>query len=170
MANMDDMPTILAKRDDRKGSSEVLFDGQDAKIIEGRNWRVTANGYVYRNAWFLRRCVKIYLHRELLGICASGRRVEVDHKNGNKLDNRRENIRTCSRGLNNANRRKPRAGKSSRYRGVTWAKDKQRWQAQIGFRGKNLLIGRFETEEDAARAYDVEAGKLFGQFARPNFP
>lgn len=130
---------------------------------------MTPNGYVYRNRWAAGRTVKTYLHRELLGVQHAGRSVEVDHVNGNKLDNRRENIRLCQRGLNNANRRKLRDGKQSKFRGVTWAKDKQRWQAQIGFRGKNIMLGRFKTEEEAARAYDKEARKLYGEFARPNF-
>lgn len=157
---------IPARRDDGKGLSEIQFDDQDADLVGKWKWRVTGNGYAYRNAWVDGRSVKTYLHRVILNPTGS---VEVDHINGDRLDNRRSNLRPCTRADNNAAARRTRKGRSSKFRGVTWAKDKQRWQAQIGYRGKNIILGRFAAEEDAARRYDEEARKLYGDFARPNF-
>jgi len=165
------MKTILAGRDDRKGVSEVLIDEQDTDVAGPWKWRVTHNGYVYRNSWGAVQ-VKIYLHRAIMRVTHASREVEVDHINHDKLDNRRENLRLCTRSLNNAARLGNRKRKYSDYRGVTYAKSKKTkpWKAQIGYRGKNVNIGRYKTEEEAAKSYDKEARRLFGEFARPNFP
>jgi hypothetical protein len=159
--------TIPAARDFHKDIVQVVIDKADTSVVGSYKWRVNSQGYAYRNDWNGGRQRKLYLHRAIMGIANMTRGVEVDHIDGDRLNNRRNNLRLCTRGHNNAARRKQ-AG-SSKFRGVTWAKDKQRWQAQIGFRGKNIVLGRFKTEEEAARAYDKEARKLYGDFARPNF-
>lgn len=159
--------TIPVARDFHKDMVQAVLDKEDATVVGGYKWRVNSQGYVYRNDWNGGRQRKLYLHRVVMGIANMARGIEVDHRNGDKLDNRRENLRLCTRGHNNAARRKQ-TGCSSKFRGVTWDKDKKRWQAQIGFRGKNKVLGRFKVEEDAARAYDKEARKLYGEFAQPN--
>lgn len=98
----------------------------------------------------------------------------VDHINGDGLDNRRANLRVCSRRDNNCNASKA-PGKSSRYKGVSLSYGK--WRAAIrggpvmpnGWR-KGIVLGYFSDEEDAARAYDAAAVRYFGEFARLNFP
>lgn len=91
----------------------------------------------------------------------------VDHQDHNGLNNRRSNLREATKAQNGANQWK-RPGRSSRYKGVVWYRN--RWVAQIGVSGESRYLGRFLNEEDAARAYDAAALEAFGEYAYPNFP
>lgn len=91
--------------------------------------------------------------------------VLIDHKNGNGLDNRKVNLRRCNSSQNSGNTRKHTDG-ASRFKGVHFHKRRGRWCAMI----RHKHIGLYDTEEDAAVAYDKEAAKVFGEFARMNFP
>ncbi len=93
----------------------------------------------------------------------------VDHKNGDGLDNTRGNLRLATSVQNGANQR-PNLGTSSAYKGVSWHRDRRKWQANIGVAGKQRYLGLFSDEEDAARAYDDAAREAFGEFALLNFP
>jgi len=93
----------------------------------------------------------------------------IDHINGNGLDDRRANMRTCTNQQNMRNLRKRRSG-SSIYKGVYYDKRRRTWYARICHNGKNIHLGTFATEIEAARAYDRAARRLFGEFARLNFP
>lgn len=108
----------------------------------------------------------LYMHRLVMN-APSG--VNVDHANGNPLDNRRQNLRFCNQSQNNANGRMGR-GTTSRYRGVFWDKARNRWRVSIQVRGRNNNIGRFTDETEAAKRYDVAAREAFGEFATLNFP
>lgn len=90
----------------------------------------------------------------------------IDHRNGNGLDNRKENLRFATPQQNAWNNRK-RKNAASRYKGVS--RKKEKWSAKICIDGKQIYIGTFALEEDAARAYDEKAKGLFGEFARLNF-
>ena len=94
---------------------------------------------------------------------------EIDHKNINGLDNRRCNLRTCTRSQNNANRRK-RKGCSSQYKGVRLHRLTGKYTAQIRYGNRTHHLGYFVPEVDAAIAYDEVARKVFGKYARFNFP
>ena len=90
---------------------------------------------------------------------------EIDHINGDPLDNRWGNLRAATKTENMRNRR-CRSGSTSKYLGVYWNSNAAKWQAQIGFR----YIGSFVCEIEAAKAYDAAAVRLYGDFAKPNFP
>jgi hypothetical protein len=93
----------------------------------------------------------------------------IDHINGDKLDNMIENLRVCSNKQNCRNQYKKEITKS-KYKGVSWHKRDKYWYAYGPGEDENQhYIGRFETEEDAARVYDNAVRRCFGAFARPNF-
>lgn len=122
----------------------------------------------YYHTGYARGCVGknkiIYMHRFILN-APDGMRS--DHKDLDKLNNQRYNIRLCTVQQNNMNTEK-RSGFTSKYKGVSWAKRRDKWQAQIKFNYKVACLGFFKCEICAAEAYNREAIKLFGEFARVN--
>jgi hypothetical protein len=94
---------------------------------------------------------------------------EVDHVNRNGLDNRRENLRLATKGQNAMNRGKVNK-KTSSFKGVHWSESSRKWRAVIYINKKQIHLGLFVCEEEAARTYDAKARDLFGDFARLNFP
>ena len=105
------------------------------------------------------------MHRFILN---AQRKQDVDHENHDGLDNRRKNMRLCSRRQNSQNRLK-RPGRSSVYKGVTLDKRSGRWQAGINVNGTWKYLGKYIVERDAAVQYDIAAVKYFGIFACTNF-
>lgn len=93
---------------------------------------------------------------------------EVDHINRNGLDNRRANLRTCTKSENAANREKVGGDTSSKYKGVHRRADSGKWMARIKVNGRRRSLGCFYSEEEAALAYNVAATEEFGEFARVN--
>lgn len=92
---------------------------------------------------------------------------EIDHKDGNGLNNQRDNLRACNGTQNNWNMR-ARKG-SSQYKGVCWNKNANKWKSRIKAYGKETHIGYFDCEVEAAKAYDEMAIAVFGEFANTNF-
>ena len=90
---------------------------------------------------------------------------QIDHRNGNGLDNRRFNLRFCTHTQNQQNREPQKS--RSRYKGVCWHKRNKKWQAQIKGNKKHYL-GCFDNEIKAAEAYNRKASELFGEFANLN--
>lgn len=148
----------------------ALIDEEDLPLVAGYSWHVyhkSDSHLWYAVAWIpgCRPKRKIGLHNLIVGA------PRVDHRNGNGLDNRRENLRECTQRQNIRNTRK--RASASRFKGVTFQRDRathaKPWLAQIkGERKQNL--GRYATEEEAARAYDRAASTMFGEFAKLNFP
>jgi len=91
----------------------------------------------------------------------------VDHRNGDGLDNRRQNLRPANDSKNQMNARM-RSDNPSGFKGV--CADRHRWMARIQLDGRRTYLGYFATPQEAARAYDAAAVELFGEYARPNFP
>lgn len=91
----------------------------------------------------------------------------VDHINGDRLDNRPENLREITASGNIANS-KPRTGSKSKYLGVGWSSAHGKWIANITHNGKAKYIGIYACEIEAARNYNIWAKKLHGQYARLN--
>jgi len=104
------------------------------------------------------------MHRFLMD---ASKGVEVDHKNGNGLDNQRGNLRFASKSQNVRNRRCNRKGNKSGFKGV-YVEPYNRFRAVIKWEGKNVCIGLFGNAEEAAAAYDQRANDLYGEFAKTN--
>lgn len=90
-----------------------------------------------------------------------------DHKDGNGLNNQKDNLRICTKSQNGQNRRK-KEGCSSQFVGVTWSKKQKRWVAQIGIADRMTHLGSFIDERAAASAYNKAAVGMFGESAKLN--
>ena len=93
--------------------------------------------------------------------------LQVDHIDGNGLDNRRRNLRLATNTQNQQNCKAHRDNASG-LKGVSWVKQQRKWAARLTMGGKEKRLGRFDTKEEAAAAYDRAALELFGEFARTN--
>jgi hypothetical protein len=105
-----------------------------------------------------------YMHRLLMG---NPPKMEVDHKNGDTLDNRRSNLRIVTHAQNLANQRLH-VRSASGFKGVSWDKKSKKWAAHIKYQCRKRHLGYFAVKEDAARAYNAAATELFGEYARLN--
>jgi hypothetical protein len=93
----------------------------------------------------------------------------IDHINGNKLDNRKENLRIVTYTQNAQNKSK-RENTTSKYIGVYFRKDRNTWIAEIRVNSKKNYLGKFKTEIEAAKARDIATKKHFGEYGKLNFP
>ncbi len=141
----------------------AIVDAIDFERVSKHLWYAQWNksvGSFYATRKALGR--SILLHRFILS-CMPGE--SGDHKDGNTLDNRRLNLRKCSYAQNRANQRK-RSDNSSGYKGVCYDSKRCKWRSTA----KNVHVGYFSTNLEAAHAYDEKAKELFGEFAKLNFP
>jgi len=146
----------------------ALIDDRDAHLA-AHKWYAKRDCRAWYAARGARRGGKLRefrLHREVLGITDPD--VEVDHVNGNGLDNRRANLRIATAQQNQANR-SAQANNASGLKGVSWHKRDRKWRAHIRIAGKQHSLGYYATREEAAGAYDVAAVEAHGEFARRNF-
>lgn len=142
----------------------ALIDSADAEYVGRHNWCAVKGGHMWYAAHGGRRDNKahlFYLHRELMGDPCG---LEVDHKNRDGLDCRRENLRTATKAQNQFNCVKQRNSKSP-YKGVAFNKRANKWVAFICAHGKKLNLGYFSTPEEAHAAYSEAAKRLHGEFA-----
>lgn len=146
-----------------KGRFTVVDDDVFA-ILNQYTWQCSFHGYATRLDYETQKHIK--MHRQIMNP-PSG--MMVDHINGDKLDNRRSNLRVCTAAENSRNQR-VHSNNTSGFKGVHWDGSHKKWRALIKFEGKKFYAGRFSDVIDAARAYDAKARELFGQFARLNFP
>lgn len=139
----------------------TLVDDEDYEKFSSHKWHYTTVGYAATDIGGRKNKKKILLHRLITG---AGENDIVDHISGNKLDNRRCNLRITDKKGNQRNQGL-RVDNSSGYKGVYWDKSSQKWKAQITVDHKRISLGYHPTKEDAAKAYNDAASKLHGEFA-----
>lgn len=154
------MPTLVTAN-----GHEVLVDDADLHLVAALRWSAYEIG---RDCWYAMSEIsgrRVYMHRFVTG---APKGLDVDHRNGNGLDNRRENLRVVPHRLNLANQRIQSRPKSSRFKGVSRTKAGA-WESYIKVDGRRRHLGNFRDEVEAAKAYDRAALEAWGEFARPNF-
>lgn len=144
----------------------TLVDEDTLQAVKGMKYHYSSHGYAARSVHGKPRRI-VYLHREIMDAPEG---MEVDHTNGDKLDNRRENLRVIPKYGNLLN--KPvRPNTETGYKGVRVKKDPKRikrFYATITYEGKSYALGHFLTAEEAALAYNKAAVKYHKEFANLN--
>ena len=136
----------------------TIIDLSDLHLIRGYKWSWDGRDYVSSK----KDGKTIYLHNIIYGKLPAG--FEVDHKNRNRLINKRSNLRVSTKSQNDINRPgKP--GSSSQYKGVCWDKRKKKFKTYICKSGKYYHLGYFDDEKAAALTYNEKARVLFGEYA-----
>lgn len=146
---------------------KVQVDPEDRHTLDEQAWyidMIRGKLYVVGGDWVNGRMVKRFLHRMIMNAPPG---IQVDHINGDPLDNRRCNLRLCTHAENQCNQHVVRG--RSQFKGVTWHKQNRKWRARIVHHGKDIHLGLFDDEVEAARAYDAAACEFHGDFARLNF-
>lgn len=141
-----------------------VCDDEDFPELSKYRWRFGSPGYAVRTAKVNGRWTVMSMHRQLLNVPLN---FQTDHINGDKLDNRKENLRVCTPSQNRCNRGKT-LNNTSGIKGVFWHKRDNKWRAQIKVGGIQFWLGYFDSMEDASKAYNEAAIRLHGEFARLN--
>jgi hypothetical protein len=149
----------------RNGNRHTLhYDEEDRHLVEAHRWYVAVQAHtcyaVYSQPGTGGR-VKVRLHQLIVPGCP-----QVDHVNGNGLDNRRANLRPATHQQNMRNKR-TQARSEAGYKGV-FSDGNGRWRARIFCNGQRFNLGSYDTPEEAALIYNAAAEKHFGEFAYLN--
>lgn len=141
----------------------AVVDAADAPLVSRYSWyALHVEGLWYAQAK-IEGGRRVLMHRMILGLDGP----MTDHRDGDGLNNRRSNLRPCTRSQNMANKKKHR-NSTNPYKGID--KYGHKWRARIRVNTQRLSLGIFLSAEDAARAYDDAARLHFGEFALTNFP
>ncbi len=147
----------------------AIIDSEDFEKVKKYKWHLMSNKakthfYARCNVYTKGKGKNIYLHRLIMN---AEKGKLVDHKDGDGLNCKKSNLRISTQAQNQQNRKKFKS--STGYKNVV-GKDRKTFRYTITVEGKRKYIGNFTKAVDAARAYDEHAKKLFGEFARLNFP
>lgn len=143
------------------GSFPFLFDLEDLPIIQNHIWYRDKDGYLVSCYYFNGQQRFVRFHRIVMR--AQPGQV-VDHINKDRSDNRKQNLRCCSRSENVRNRGLC-SSNTSGVTGVFFDKARDKWVASITHEHNRILIGRFSDKEDAIAARLAKESELFNEFA-----
>lgn len=149
-------------------SHVVVLDAEDLPLLEGWAIGVTDEGYVGLQG--SQKEFPPFTVRLSRLITNAPMGMEVDHISGDRLDNRKSNLRICTKSENQQNCRK-RSDNCCNFKGVSYAKTQRgvkKYRAQIRANGSRIFLGWFRTPEEAARAYNAKAHEMCGEYARIN--
>jgi hypothetical protein len=137
----------------------TVVSNKDYKNLKSKKWYYAA-GYAVRTE----KGKRVYMHRVIKNPCQT---QVVDHKNGDKLDNRRSNLRVCSSRENHCNQKISKHNTSG-AKGVVFNKKNSNWNARITHKMKRIHLGTFKTKEEAIVAYNKAAQKYHGKYRKEN--
>lgn len=149
---------------------ETIVDDEDYVWLSKWKWKAQVNKkgvYAVRTKTMRNNIPEykcIYMHREIMKTLSG---LVVDHINGNKLDNRKNNLRNCKQFENMAHRVKKQSNNTSGFHGVSFNTKYNKWVAQLMFDGKHIWLGQFKNKQDAIKARKAGEDKYFGEF-KPN--
>lgn len=147
----------------------TLIDAEDCLKVIPYRWNARYDKYsdsyrAYTNARIDGKQTTLIMHRLIMD---APKGMSVDHINHDTLDNRKANLRLATTAQNNKNAPKRKDNKSG-YKGVSWRRDKEKYQAKIKNDNVQHYLGYFDTPEEAALAYNKAAVQMHGEFAAPN--
>ena len=150
----------------------ALVDDEDFDELNQYKWTACYNKCI-KGYYALRHIrlkngkqITILMYRVIMN---TPKGMHTDHSNHNPLDNRKVNLRICTRSQNQQNRVQHK-NMTSKYKGVYWSKTHKKWSVRIKINKKQIHLGYFDSEIDAGKVYDKVAVKYFGEFACTNFP
>ena len=147
-----------------------LFDIEDLPHVQAHYWAATTSGYAahfyYERKEKNKRVRRLlFFHRLIMG---KPNGMDVDHINGDKLDNRKKNLRICTSHNNDCNHCAPK-NNTSGFVGVSYSQYHKGWRAYITIYGKQISLGIFDNIEDAVEARRLAEKQYFGEFSRMNY-
>jgi hypothetical protein len=164
----------------------AIVDPDDYHRLVNFNWHASKSAHTHYAVRYLPQCNVVSLPALSLSKGSNRRKNKIeymhhliinipeglfcDHINHNGLDNRKANLRPATFAENMRNRRKYKTASGSKYKGVTWQKESKGWRVRITVNNKQILLGQFKDEVEAAKAYDRAAKHYYGDFATLNFP
>lgn len=146
----------------------TMIDETDLDLVSARSWSALPAGkktYARVTVKKAGRSKSLLMHRLIMDPPEG---FQIDHRDGDGLNNRRSNLRICTASENRCNQGKLGGNHSSQFKGVSWNREKKRWQALLAYEGRREFLGYFTNEYDAAQAYNFAASTLHSAFACPN--
>jgi len=151
----------------RKGSNirgYVLVDDEDFDELNKTRWFLGKDGYALMSLWFGRKVHTIRMHRVIM---CTPKELYTDHRDENRLNNQKSNLRICTPAQNKRNSRVQR-NNTTGFKGVGSRKGTEKFEAGIRVNYKQKYLGLFNSPEEAALAYNEAAKKYYGEFASLN--
>ena len=146
----------------KHGNKYIILDEEDYEKIKKHSWCLDKQPN--KNIFYVKNSSLGKIYNFLMN---PPKGMLVDHFNHNTLDNRKCNLRICTRSQNGMNQF-PMKNKTSKYKGATWNKSTNKWHSKIKLNRKTIHLGRWKTQRQAAKAYNCAASILFGEFAYLN--
>ena len=143
----------------------AIVDGKDFEWLNQWKWYAVKTKYQFyagRTLILVGEQTMQFMHRLIL---SAEKGEEVDHINRNSLDNRRENIKICTRSENNRNRQ---VFGTSKYRGVCWNKGSKKWASYLVTEYEKFYLGLFKEEKDASDAFNKKYKEIHGKMPPKN--
>lgn len=147
------------------GEFKVLVDNEDFKLVSEFTWYIERQkGNKFRVSTRIKNKI-VRIHRFILNVTNSN--LQIDHIDGNPLNNQKNNLRICNNKENSRNKNKTLRCNSG-FKGVRYEKERKKFRASITVNYKSIFLGRFNKAIDAAKAYNKAALKYFGEFSKLN--